>query len=247
MTFERKLRVVVEYDGTDYFGFQRLPGRRTIQGELERVLSKITKEPVKVAGAGRTDAGVHALGQVISFRTGGTIPTEKISVAMNSLLPRDIVAREACEVTPEFHARYSAKSRAYKYTMLNDVAPSAMFGRFSWYLPHRMDVTLMSQAARSLLGVHDFTSFSSADMDTPSRVREVTKLSIRRSAEFVIFEIKANAFLHSMARIIVGTLVEVGQGRRHPDDIEKILDAKDRRLAGKTAPPQGLVLMEVTY
>jgi tRNA pseudouridine38-40 synthase len=198
-------------------------------------------------GAGRTDAGVHALGQVISFKTGGTIPTEKIPVALNSLLPRDIVARDACEMPADFHARYSARSRVYKYVILNDALPSALFGRFSWYVPETLNLAVMRRAAKHLVGVHDFTSFSAADMDTLGRVRELRKLSIRRSGEFVIIELEANAFLHSMARIIVGTLVEVGEGRREPVEVRKILEAEDRRLAGKTAPPQGLVLMEVTY
>jgi len=243
----RNIRVTVEYDGTEYYGFQRQPGRRTIQGELEWALTRITKEAVSVVGAGRTDAGVHALGQVVSFATGGTVPTEKIPVALNSLLPRDIVARDAAEVPPEFHARYSAKSRTYNYVILNGKTPSALFGRFSWYVPDDLDLRAMRRAAASLVGVHDFTSFSAADLDGSSRVRELTDLSIRRSGEFVVIELGANAFLHSMARIIVGTLVEVGQGRRKPAEAREILDARDRRLAGRTAPAQGLVLVEVRY
>jgi len=247
MIQKRNIKVVVEYDGTDYFGFQRQPGRRTIQRELEWALSRITKETIKVVGAGRTDAGVHALGQVISFKTEGTIPTERIPVALNSLLSRDIVARSAEEMPPEYHARYSAKSRAYRYVILNDEVPSALFGRFTWFIPHKLNLDSMAEAAEYLVGKHDFTSFSAADMDTPTRVREVMSLAVGKRDELVVFDIMANAFLHSMARIIVGTIVEVGLGRRKPEEIKDILDAKDRRLAGKTAPPQGLVLMEVTY
>ncbi|MBI2842787.1 MAG: tRNA pseudouridine(38-40) synthase TruA [Armatimonadetes bacterium] len=243
----RNIKVVIEYDGTDYFGFQRQPGRRTIQGEIERALTKITKKPVKVVGAGRTDAGVHALGQVISFKTGGTIPTEKIAVAMNSLLPKDIVAGDAREVPPEFHARYSAKSRAYKYIVLNRKHPSAFFGRFSWYVPGALNLAAMRRGAKYLVGTHDFTSFSAADTDRSGRIREVKGLLIRRCDEFVTFDLEANAFLHSMARIMVGTLVEVGQGRRRAAEIGEVLESKDRRLAGRTAPPQGLALVEVTY
>ncbi len=243
----RNIKVVVEYDGTDYFGFQRIPGRRTIQGELEWALTRLTKQPVKVSGAGRTDAGVHARGQVVSFNTEGTIPTEKIPVAMNSILQRDIVVRDAAEMPAEFHARYSAKSRTYEYFVLNDSVPSAMFGRYSWYVPYKLDVDRMTEAAGFLIGEHDFTSFSAVDMDTPGRVRNVAELSIRRCEEMVVFTLKANAFLRGMVRIIVGTLVDVGQGKLNPADVREILDAKDRRLAGKTAPPQGLVLMEVTY
>ena len=229
----RSIMVTVQYDGTEYFGFQRQPGRRTIQGELEWALARITKEPVKVVGAGRTDAGVHALGQVISFKTRGTIPTEKIPVALNSLLAKDIVAMDAAEVPLEFSARRSAKSRLYRYLILNDRLPSVIFGRYSWYLPDELDLGVMRRAARSLVGIHDFTSFSAADMDTESRVRELIKLAVRRSDEFIVFDLEANAFLHSMARNIVGTLVEVGQGRRKAAEVKKILEAKDRRIAGK--------------
>ncbi|MEN6371211.1 MAG: tRNA pseudouridine(38-40) synthase TruA [Armatimonadota bacterium] len=241
------IKVVVEYDGTDYFGFQKQPGMRTIQGELECVLTRITKEPISVYGAGRTDAGVHAEGQVINFKTGGTIPTKNIVVALNSMLPKDIVAKDASEVPGEFHSRYSAKSRVYKYVVLNDVIPSAISGRFVWCFPYKLDETVMNRAAEALLGVHDFTSFSAAGADTPHRVREMKKLTVHRSGKHIIFDIEANAFLHSMARIIVGTLTDVGQGRLESKDITRILEAKDRRLAGKTAPPSGLSLMEVTY
>jgi tRNA pseudouridine38-40 synthase len=247
MTCDRNVRVTVQYDGTEYFGFQRQPGRRTVQGELEWALARIAEERVKVVGAGRTDAGVHALGQVISFRTGGSIPTDRIPVALNSLLPRDIVARDACEAPPEFHARFSARSRAYTYAILNDALPSALFGRFSWYLPCELDAGAMRRAGGCLVGVHDFTSFSASDAERQGGIREVTRLLVRRSGEFVTIELEANAFLHSMARIIVGTLVEVGQGRREAAGVSEILEAKDRRLAGRTAPARGLVLVEVTY
>lgn len=243
----RNIKVVVEYDGMDYFGFQRQPGRRTIQGELESALTRIIKETIRVCGAGRTDAGVHALGQVISFKTGGTIPTKKIVAALNSVLPADIVARDAVEVSDEFHARYSAKSRIYKYVILNDEIPSAVSGRFVWHVPYELNEVEMGRAAEALLGVHDFKSFSAAGSDTPHHIREIKRLSVHRSGKLVVFEIEANAFLHSMARIIVGTLIDVGQGRLEPKDITRILKAKDRRLAGKTAPPSGLSLMEVTY
>jgi len=243
----RNIKVVVEYDGTDYFGFQRQPGKRTVQGEIENALARILKETVTVYGAGRTDAGVHALGQVVNFKTEGNVPTEKIAVAMNSVLPNDIVARDAAEMPDEFHARYSAKSRIYKYVILNTEIPSALFGRFVWQFPYYLDVARIRRAAKRLTGVHDFTSFSAAGMETVHRTRELKKLTVRRNGEFVIFELEANAFLHNMARIIVGTLVDIGQGKLEPKGITRILEAKDRRLAGKTAPPGGLVLMEVTY
>ncbi len=243
----RNIRVTVEYDGTDYFGYQFQPGVPTIQGELERVVSKIVKERVTTYGSGRTDAGVHARGQVLSFRTGGTIPVEKLCVAMNSLLPRSIAALEAAEVEPEFHARYSAKSRLYRYDILNRELRSAIEGRFCWHVRGSLNVEAMREAAICLIGVHDFTSFATADRDEGSPVRNVLELDIRREGERVILEIRANAFLRSMVRTITGTLVEVGLGRRPVGEVPGILDARDRARAGKTAPAHGLCLVEVEY
>lgn len=244
----RNIKLIIEYDGTDFFGFQYQPGVPTIQGELERVLSRIVKEKVTVYGSGRTDAGVHAAGQVANFRTGGTIPVEKLCIAMNSLLPPSIAALEAQEVDPGFHARYSAKSRLYRYDILNRETRSAIQGRFCWHVRQPLDADAMQEAACCLVGVHDFTSFASADSEEAgSRVRHVRQLDVRRDGEHVLLTIRANAFLRSMVRTIVGTLVEVGLGRRPCSDIRGILEARDRTKAGKTAPPQGLCLVEVEY
>lgn len=259
----RNIKVVVEYDGTDYFGFQFQPDKPTIQAEIERVLEKILKEKATVYGSGRTDAGVHAAGQVISFRTAGTIPIDRLCVAMNSLLPNDIAALCASEVDSEFHARYSAKSRLYRYDILNADTKSALRGRFCWHICEPLDVEAIKEAAASLLGVHDFTSFACADKDEGSPVRNMMSINVRRGHNslsprragegrgegggLVTIEMRANAFLRSMVRVIVGTFVEVGQGRRPGSDVSNILEAKDRRAAGKTAPPQGLCLVEVEY
>lgn len=243
----RNIRVTVEYDGTEYFGYQFQPGVPTIQGELERVLSKIVRQPVTTYGSGRTDAGVHARGQVVSFRTAGTIPVEKLCVAMNSLLPRSIAALDAAEVEPDFHARYSARSRLYRYDILNRDLRSAIECRFGWHVRGPLDVDAMREAAGCLTGVHDFTSFATADRDEGSPVRDVMELGIRREGERVILEIRANAFLRSMVRTITGTLVEVGLGRRPVGEVPEILDARDRARAGKTAPAHGLCLVEVEY
>ena len=243
----RNIKVVVGYDGTDYFGFQYQPEARTIQGELERVLLLIVKEKVTVYGSGRTDSGVHARGQVINFRTEGSIPVEKLCIAMNSLLPPSIAAVEASEVEPGFQARRSARSRLYVYDILNRDVPSALESRYCWHVRHRLNVEAMDESARPLLGVHDFSSFACADRDDGSPVREMMQIGVERRGEHVIVMMRANAFLRSMARIIVGTLVEVGLGMRPSPDIERILEARDRRLAGKTAPAHGLCLMEVEY
>lgn len=243
----RNIKVVVGYDGTDYFGFQYQPEAPTIQGELERVLSRIVKDEVTVYGSGRTDARVHATGQVISFRTAGTIPIEKLCVAMNSLLPDSIAAMEAEEMDESFHARYSAISRLYVYDILNRDVPDALDSRFCWHVRHPLNVTQMNESARPLLGVRDFSSFACADRDDGSPMRDLREIGVTRIGEHVIIAMRANAFLRSMARIIVGTLVEVGMGIRPGSDVERILEAADRRQAGKTAPARGLCLKEVEY
>lgn len=243
----RNIKVVVSYDGTDYFGFQYQPGVPTVQAELERVLALITKEKVTVYGSGRTDAGVHAEGQVINFRTEARIPIDKVCVAMNSLLPPSIAAMEASEVDADFHARYSARSRLYVYDILNRETPNALQARYSWHVRRPLDVEAMSQAAKFLVGVHDFTSFACADRDEGSPIRDMMSVEVERRGEHVVVTMRANAFLRSMARIIVGTLVEVGLAMRPASDVKTILEAQDRRPAGKTAPPHGLCLKQVEY
>lgn len=243
----RNLKVIVSYDGTDYFGFQYQPAAPTIQAELERVLSRIVKEPVSIYGSGRTDTGVHAAGQVINFRTGGTIPIDRLCLAMNSLLPVSIAALKAQEVENSFHARYSAVSRTYVYSILNREAPDALRGRYSWHIRHPLDVEAIQQSAKMLIGRHDFSSFASADRDATNPVRELQRIEVVRDLDSVQITVQANAFLRSMVRVIVGTLAEVGLGRISGSDMNNILVAADRRQAGKTAPARGLCLREVEY
>ena len=243
----RNIKAVVEYDGTDYFGFQRQPRRRTIQGELEKALEAVMKEPVRVIGAGRTDTGVHALGQVISFKTTCGIPIERMCVALNSALRSGIVVADAEEVGPDFNARYSARWRTYEYSILNTDRPSAISGRFTWHVPGKLSLVAMRGAAAYLVGTHDFSAFSISRRDRKSAVRNLLALDIRKRSDVIYFVVTADGFLHSMVRKIVGTLVDVGQGRRKPDDLKTILDSKDRSAADKTAPARGLCLMEVVY
>lgn len=243
----RNVKVVVGYDGTDYFGFQYQPEVPTVQGELEGVLSRIVEQKVTVYGSGRTDTGVHAAGQVISFWTAGTIPIERLCVAMNSLLGSSIAAIEAGEMDESFHARYSARSRLYVYDILNRDVPDALTSRFCWHVRHPLSVGVMNESAKALIGVHDFSSFACADRDDGSPMRNMREIGVTRRGEHVIIAMRANAFLRSMARIIVGTLVEVGMGNRLDADVERILEAADRRQAGKTAPARGLCLTEVEY
>jgi tRNA pseudouridine38-40 synthase len=243
----RNIKLVVEYDGADYFGFQRLPGRRTIQGELEKALSRIMQDEIKIVGAGRTDAGVHALGQVISFRTGCSIPIDKVCIALNSVMPRDITVKSAVEALPEFHARYSAKARTYRYTILNSETPSAILRRYSLWEMHSIDENAVRTGAEHLLGVHDFASFCSPDDETEHTVREIQQIEVSRLDELVFITLKGNAFLRNMVRIIVGVLIQVGIGRLNPGAVKDILNARDRRCAGRTASPAGLCLVNVDY
>lgn len=242
------IKAVIEYDGTDFCGFQKQPSVRTIQGELERALRELFHEPaVKVIGAGRTDAGVHAIGQVASFTAPAAFPIDRICPALNGLLPASIRAKSAEEVPEQFHARYSAKARTYVYVALNRAAPSALLAGYAWHLTQPLDIEAMREAARELIGTRDFASFGVPERAGASTVRRVFDLAIARRRDAVFFRIRANAFLRGMARAIVGALVEVGQGKRRPEEIAGMLAACDRRAAGVSAPPQGLYLTRVEY
>ncbi len=243
----RNIRARVEYDGTDYFGSQYQPDRPTIQGELQKALNCILGEVVVIYAAGRTDTGVHAVGQVINFRTQSRIPAERVPAAMNSLLPKTISVVHAEEADESFHARYSARSRLYRYTVLNRSTRSALQERYSWHIAKPLDCGAMRRAAKSLVGVGDFAGFACGDNEDCTTVRCLMEVSVRKRGERVEFWVRGNAFLRSMVRVIVGTLVEVGLGARSPGSVAEILRAGDRRLAGKTAPPQGLCLVEVEY
>jgi tRNA pseudouridine38-40 synthase len=242
------IKVILEYDGTDFYGFQKQPSRPTIQGELERALSQIFHgETVKVVGAGRTDAGVHAVGQVINFHAPRAFPVEQICPALNGNLPTSIRAKYAEVVPPDFHARYSAVARTYVYVILNRATPSAFLARYTWWLSGALDVEAMCLAGRLLVGIHDFASFGLPDKPGASTVRQIYNFRIARRKDTLFVVIRANAFLKGMARAIVGTLVRIGQGKLRPEDIRDILNARNRRAAGISAPPQGLFLTRVDY
>lgn len=243
----RTLRAVVEYDGTDFCGLQYQPQLRSVAGELERALRQILGEPAKIAAAGRTDAGVHATGQVISFSTEREFPFERLRPALNSHLPRDISVREASVVEDAFSARFSARERTYCYLILNRPAPCALLRRYAYHVYRPLDLSRLEQAAEALIGEHDFRSFCGVLPQSGTTVRIVRSLYARRSEDLVSIEIKADGFLHRMVRVIVGTLIEVASGQRPARDISAILCARDRRASGHTAPPQGLYLAGVRY
>ena len=240
-------RVVLEYDGTDFAGFQFQPALRTVAGEVERALSQLFDAAVKVTCAGRTDAGVHASGQVVSFRGRETFPVEKLALALNSALPRDLTARDAAVVDDDFSARHHALERRYAYRVLNRPAPSAVLRRYVHHEYRTLNDERMRAAAAHLIGVHDFVTFCSELPEKGSTVRELRAIEIARDGEHVTFSVRGASFLHRMVRIIAGTLLDVGAGRREPDDVATMLAARDRQAGGVTAPAHGLTLTEVVY
>lgn len=245
---EKNFKAVIEYDGTNYHGFQIQPDVKTIQGEIERILSVLFQSHVTIFGAGRTDAGVHASGQVISFKYDTSRTAYEVHRALNGMLPEDIAVHSVEEVPPDFHARFSAVRRAYKYKILNRSYPSVFLRNISFFYPYDIDVEKMAQACNVFAGTHDFTSFraSSKEKDDDN-VRTVFKFDCYRSDDLIITEIEANGFLHMMVRILMGTILLAGRNKFTPEELYRILEAKDRRKAGPTLPPHGLCLVEVKY
>ncbi len=246
---QRNIKLVLEYDGTNYHGWQSQAGSglQTIQETLEKALTLLSKEEGKAFSSGRTDAGVHALGQVINFKTQCTIPAPAWAPALNQLLPSDIRVLTSEEVPAEFHARYSARSKIYKYCILNRHAQTAIHRDYAWHVNLPLNVSGMRRASAFLLGKHDFSSFRGAGCSAKSPIRTLKSVTIRKKGDFLELLLEADAFLQYMVRNITGTLVEVGLGRFSPADIANILEARDRSMAGKIAPPHGLYLLSVTY
>ncbi len=243
----RNYKAVVEYDGTDYAGFQWQHGVPTIQVAIENAIAARTGQQVRITGAGRTDAGVHALGQVVSFQCETRIPVERMALALNSALPHDISIRQVAEADEAFSARFSASSRLYAYLILNRPLRSALLNRYSAFCPDTLDIAAMQAASSRLLGERDFAAFTNELEAGKTTMREVTRCQVGRYRHFVVVRIEANAFLRGMVRTTVGTLLQVATGKRSVDDIDAILRSRDRRLAGPSAPPQGLCLLKVRY
>ncbi|OPY89418.1 MAG: tRNA pseudouridine synthase A [Syntrophus sp. PtaU1.Bin208] len=245
---KRNLKLVVEYDGTAYRGWQRQGELPTIQKIIEEAIGRITRESITLHGSGRTDAGVHALNQVANFRTESGIPVGNLLRGTNSLLPEDIAIKELEEVDEDFHSRYSAKSKSYLYRIFNSPIRSPLERNSAWFVRASLDLEKMARALLLLRGNHDFTSFCAAGSDVKSCVRTILSTEIIRDPFPVIsISIEADGFLRHMVRNIVGTLVELGTGEEAPEIIRDILEARDRGRAGITAPPQGLFLQEVRY
>ena len=238
---------MLEYDGTDFAGWQQQARGRTVEAELKRALKSITGKDHTVYAAGRTDAGAHAEGQVVSFHTDGRIPPPRLMAALNARLPKDVAALSAEEVAEDFHARYSARWRRYRYRYLDRKARPAIERGRCWHVRAPLDVESMSAAASSLIGKHDWTSYCSASEPERDRVREMRSARVARRGEFVELELVAEGFLRGLVRSIAGALAAVGRGERPPEWVGEVLQARDRRRAPRTAPAGGLTLMEVIY
>ncbi|MED1960041.1 tRNA pseudouridine(38-40) synthase TruA [Brevibacillus formosus] len=247
VAYVKRLRCVLAYDGTDFSGFQVQPDQVTIQGEIEAALNRVTGEDIQVFGSGRTDAGVHARGQVIHFDTSSNIPMDKWRFVLNNQLPDSIVIRTVEEVDASFHARFDVQVKEYRYCIDNNPVADVFRHRYADHVRFPLDVDAMQQAAHYLVGEHDFTSFCSAKTFVEDKVRTVYGLTVEKIGDEVWVTCRGNGFLYNMVRIIVGTLVEVGQGKRNPAELKEILAACDREKAGKTAPAKGLTMWEVVY
>lgn len=243
----KRLRCVLAYDGTDFSGFQVQPDQVTVQGEIEAALNRVTGEDIQVFGSGRTDAGVHARGQVIHFDTSSNIPMDKWRFVLNNQLPDSIVIRTVEEVDASFHARFDVQVKEYRYCIDNNPVADVFRHRYADHVRFPLDVDAMQQAAHYLVGEHDFTSFCSAKTFVEDKVRTVYGLTVEKIGDEVWVTCRGNGFLYNMVRIIVGTLVEVGQGKRSPTELREILATCDREKAGKTAPAKGLTMWEVVY
>lgn len=243
----RNLRLDLCYDGTRYRGWQRLSGERnTIQGKLEQTLSRILDEPIEISGSGRTDAGVHALGQVASFHCESAMPPAEILVQLRRYLPEDIGIYSCREAAPRFHARLNAKRKTYCYRIWNSDAPCVFQRRYVAVFPEALDVDAMDRAGQQLMGEHDFAAFCSRAKVKKSTLRNIYALSVEREGYEIRISVTADGFLYNMMRIIAGTLIETGRGERSPESIPSLFTAQ-RDKAGFLAPPQGLCLMEVEY
>jgi tRNA pseudouridine38-40 synthase len=243
----RNLKLVVEYDGTHLAGWQRQDGQETVQGWLEKAFASMTKQEVVIRGAGRTDAGVHAEGQVASVELASRIPAIGFLRGLNTFLPREIAVLEVADVPSSFNARFSARGKIYRYQVWNHPVRSPRFARFAWHVYDALDLHAMREAAAVLVGEHDFRAFRAADCDRKNTVRIIRRLDVRRDGAMVSLEVEGTAFLRNMVRILAGTLVAAGRGKMTAAEVAAALASGDRTQAGITAPPWGLTLAKVIY
>ena len=241
------IRLVIEYDGKDFNGWQKQNDKLNIQGEIERAIEIITGEQVELIASGRTDAGVHALNQIANFKIEKDINIEKLPYALNSQLKRSVRVKTAEIVDDDFHSRYHAKRKTYRYVINNSPQGSSIYRNLEYNFPLHLDETLMQEAIKYFVGEHDFKAFKATGGSTKSSVRTIYDASVKREGERIYIELTGNGFLYNMVRIIAGTLLDVGLGKIKPEEVKEIIDSKDRSRAGKTLPPNGLFLVNVDY
>ena len=244
----RNIKLTIEYDGKDFNGWQKQPNKLNIQGTIEQAIERITGEKVDLNASGRTDAGVHAYGQVANFKTNSNIPIEKIPIAINSNIKKSIVIKSAEEVEERFHSRLNCKRKTYRYVINNSKYGTAIYRNLETHIPQKLNVEKMKQAVKYFEGEHDFKAFKASGTSSKSSVRTIYKAEIiEKENERIYIELTGNGFLYNMVRIIAGTLVEVGLEKIEPEDIKEIIKSKKRENTGKTLPPQGLYLLKVEY
>ena len=244
---KRNIKLTIEYDGKKFGGWQKQPTKLNIQGEIEQAIKAITGEDIELNASGRTDSGVHSLGQVANFKTNSNIEIEKFAIAINSKLKKSIVIKKAEEVGKDFHARYNCKGKKYRYIINNSYQGTAIYRDLECHIPQKLDVQKMKEAIKHFEGEHDFKAFKASGTSSKNSVRNIYKTEIKQEGERIIIELTGNGFMYNMVRIIAGTIVDVGMGKIKPGDIPEILKSKDRNKAGKTLPPHGLYLVEVYY
>jgi tRNA pseudouridine38-40 synthase len=243
----RNIKITIEYDGTNYCGWQVQKNAVAVQEVLQRGIETLLKHEINITGSSRTDAGVHAKGMVANFFTSISIPVENFPAAINTKLPLDIVVLKAEEVDHDFHSRYSNQGKRYSYCILNRKMPSAILRNYTAHIPEILDFKCMEEACKEFVGTHDFSSFKSSGSIMKDNVRTIKLLDIKQNEDIIKIIIEADGFLYNMVRIIAGTLIDVGKGKIKPDEISNIILSQDRKKAGKTAPPQGLYLDCVYY
>ena len=241
------IKLTLEYDGTRYHGWQVQASGETIQAVLERAVSSFVGRPTRVIGSGRTDAGVHALGQVVNFLSDTDLEPHRLQRALNALTPNDITIKTVEIVADSFHARRDGRSRIYEYRILNRPSPSPFFLKFAWHVHAPLNLAMMREAITCLEGEHDFSAFRAAGCDALHAIRTIYRASLNPRDELIVFTVEATAFLRHMVRNLIGTLVEVGRRQRTAQSFAELLQSRDRTQAGPTAPPQGLFLVQVNY
>ena len=243
----RNIKLIIEYDGKKFGGWQKQPTKLNIQGEIEQAIKEITGEDVDLTASGRTDAGVHSLGQVANFKTNSNIAIEKFAIAINSKLKKSIVIKSAEEVDEDFHSRYKCKGKKYRYVINNSYQGTAIYRDLEYHISQKLEIDKMKQAIKYFEGKHDFKGFRASGTSAKDSVREIYKAEIKEDNERILIELTGNGFMYNMVRIIAGTIVDVGLGKIKPKEKPDIINSKDRKRAGKTLPAHGLYLVEVYY